>query len=66
MQMKYFVDHKKKYIHERLYAGDACGFLQTPVDKREFTDSRDYVEQLEERESYMTCQHCNSVKPLVK
>ena len=64
--MTYFIDHLKKNIHQRLYAGDTCGFLQTPVKQREFTDSRAYVEQLEERDSYTTCPHCQSVKILVR
>lgn len=47
--MTYFVDHLKKNIHRRQYAGDAGGFIQTPVEKREFTDSLAYIEQLEEQ-----------------
>jgi len=62
----YFIDHLKKIIHRRQYAGDDCGFLQTPVEKREFTDSLAYVKQLEEQELYTRCPHCQFVKMLVK
>ena len=64
--MTYFVDHLKKNIHRTQYAGDDCGFLQTPVEKREFTDSPAFVKQLEEQESYARCPHCQSVKMLVE
>ncbi|MGK7376766.1 hypothetical protein ACSFXN_02920 [Planococcus sp. 1R117A] len=46
--MQYFIDHKRKQIHQRQYAGDRCGFTETPVEKREFTNSFSYIEQLEE------------------
>ena len=60
--MHYFVDHKKKRIHQRQFAGDRCGFVETPVEKREFTDSADYIEQLEEKDSYECCPYCQSVQ----
>ncbi|ANU09818.1 hypothetical protein A1A1_05207 [Planococcus antarcticus DSM 14505] len=57
----YFVDHKKKKIHKRQFAGDRCGFIETPVENREFTDRADYIEQLEKKDSYEYCLHCQSV-----
>ena len=66
MYMIYFIDHLKENIHRRQYAGDACEFLQTPFEKREFTDSHVYVKELEEQKLYKTCPHCQSVKMLVR
>lgn len=60
--MHYFVDHKKKKIHQRQFAGDRCGFVETPVEKREFTDRADYIEQLEKKDSYEFCSHCQQVQ----
>ncbi|TWT06691.1 hypothetical protein FQV26_02450 [Planococcus sp. CPCC 101016] len=60
--MHYFVDHKKKRIHQRQFAGDRCGFVETPVEKREFTDRAEYIEQLEERDSYEFCPHCQTAQ----
>lgn len=60
--MYYFVDHKKKKIHQRLFAGDRCGFVETPVEKREFTDRADYIEQLKKKNSYEFCPHCQQVQ----
>lgn len=64
--MYYFIDHLKKNIHKRQYAGDACGFLKTPLDKREFTDSHDYVKELRGKKSYTKCPHCQSMKTFIK
>ncbi|MGH2316627.1 hypothetical protein ACRC6Q_02610 [Planococcus sp. SE5232] len=62
--MHYFVDHKKKKIHQRQFAGDRCGFVETPVEKREFTDRADYIEQLEEEDSYEFCPHCQTAQTI--
>ena len=62
--MYYFIDHKKKKIHQRQFAGDRCGFVETPVEKREFTDRADYIEQLEEKNSYEFCPYCQSVQTI--
>lgn len=62
--MHYFVDHKKKRIHQRQFAGDRCGFVETPVEKREFTDQAEYVEQLGEKDSYEFCPHCQTVQSI--
>jgi len=59
--MQYFIDHKHKRIHERQYAGDRCGFVETPVEKREFTDSLTYIERLEGEREYLKCPHCRTV-----
>ena len=60
--MHYFVDHKKKKIHQRQFAGDRCGFIETPVEKREFTDRAEYIEQLEEKDSYEFCPYCQTAQ----
>lgn len=60
--MFYFIDHKKRKIHQRQFAGDRCGFVETPVEKREFTDQAEYIEQLEQQGSYEFCPHCQSVQ----
>ncbi|TWT16023.1 hypothetical protein [Planomicrobium sp. CPCC 101079] len=64
--MNYFVDHKKKRIHQKLYAGDRCGFTETPVEKREFTDSIDYIERLVTHKLYVKCAHCRSIQTVIK
>lgn len=58
--MKYFIDHLQKKIHLRQFAGDRCGFTETPVEQREFSDAEDYVAQLVAEESYTICTHCHS------
>ena len=63
--MYYFVDHKKKKIHQRQFAGDRCGFVETPVGKREFTDRADYIKQLEAKDSYEFCSHCKQVQIII-
>ncbi len=55
----YFIDHKNKKIHDQRFAGDECGFLDTPVDKREFTAARDYVLTLESAEGFEFCTYCH-------
>ncbi|MDQ0428017.1 hypothetical protein QOZ98_000843 [Planomicrobium stackebrandtii] len=60
--MHYFVDHKKKKIHQRQFAGDRCGFVETPVEKREFTNQADYIKQLEAKDLYEFCPHCQQVQ----
>ncbi|WKA59294.1 hypothetical protein QWY16_03835 [Planococcus shenhongbingii] len=64
--MTYFVDHLKKRIHRRQFAGDACGFLSTPIGKREFTDSHTYILQLEEKDAYSECLNCQSFQVLAE
>ncbi|MFP3324047.1 hypothetical protein R0K05_13225 [Planococcus sp. SIMBA_160] len=62
--MGYFVDHRTKKIHHSQFAGDSCGFLQTPINQREFTDKMEYVESLAEKE-YERCPHCQTAQPTV-
>lgn len=64
--MRYFVDHKKKRIHQKLYAGDRCGFTETPVEKREFTESSAYIEKLVAQKLYVKCEHCRSIQTVIK
>ncbi|MFD1030018.1 hypothetical protein [Metaplanococcus flavidus] len=56
----YFVDHKNKKIHQQQFAGDKCGFLDTPVSEREFTKSKSYVETLEMSEGFRICSYCQT------
>lgn len=56
----YFVDHKNKKIHHQQFAGDKCGFLDTPVSEREFTASESYVEELENTAGFVFCKHCET------
>ncbi|AQQ54830.1 hypothetical protein [Planococcus lenghuensis] len=58
--MDYFIDHVQKKIHRKLYAGDRCGFLKTPVEQREFTASSSYVNSLRGEQRYSECPHCQS------
>lgn len=60
--MQFFIDHKYKKIHQRIYAGDKCGFVKTPIDKREFTDAEDYVKSLEDDRRYELCEYCQTVQ----
>lgn len=62
ISLNYFVDHKKKRIHKKQYAGDRCGFVGTPADKREFIDCEKYIEQLEKQEAYEKCPYCQSIQ----
>lgn len=62
--MTYFIDHLKKQIHRQQFAGDSCGFLSTPVEQREFTDSQTYVQSLEEDHVYTECPYCQSAQML--
>ncbi|WP_181313665.1 hypothetical protein [Planomicrobium soli] len=64
--MNYFIDHKKKQIHQRQHAGDRCGFVETPVNKREFTDSAAYIEQLITQKMYSMCVYCRSVQIIIE
>ncbi len=63
--MHYFVDHQKKKIHQRQFAGDRCGFVDTPIEKREFTDCVEYISQLESEDHYEYCLQCQSVQMIV-
>ncbi|EGA88870.1 hypothetical protein GPDM_13491 [Planococcus donghaensis MPA1U2] len=60
----YFIDHKKKKIHQRQFAGDRCGFVETPVEKREFTDQVEYIQQLETKDLYETCKYCQQAQSI--
>lgn len=64
--MQFFIDHKYRRIHQRQFAGDRCGFVETPVEEREFTDSEDYIGQLENRELYEVCPHCQSAPTVIR
>ncbi|MGI2328252.1 hypothetical protein [Planococcus sp. YIM B11945] len=60
--MMYFIDHNKKSIHLQKFAGDRCGFIGTPVKKREFTNCPIYVvRQIKEKE-YNRCSQCATVQ----
>lgn len=56
----YFIDHLNKKIHDGAKAGDACGFIGTPSEAREFSDSEQKIAYLKENEQYMSCAHCSS------
>ncbi|TAA73528.1 hypothetical protein D2909_01400 [Planococcus salinarum] len=56
----YFVDHKNKKIHHQQYAGDKCGFLETPISEREFTASDEYVKSLEGTGQFSFCKECET------
>lgn len=60
IHMTYFVDHKNKKIHDQRFAGDKCGFLDTPIDKREFTAVEEYIKKLEVKEGFAFCSHCQT------
>lgn len=64
--MNYFIDHKKKTIHQKQFAGDRCGFTKTPVEKREFTDSLIYIQQLETEKIYSRCSYCRSIQIIIE
>ncbi|MDN7227282.1 hypothetical protein QWY22_03405 [Planococcus liqunii] len=63
--MKYLIDHATKTIHQRVYAGDRCGFITTPIEKREFEDCPVYIESLQIQKGYSICPHCTSVQLMV-
>lgn len=63
--MGYFVDHRTKQIHHSQFAGDRCGFLQTPVKEREFTDDSGYIEGLADQKEYKVCPHCQTAQSSV-
>lgn len=63
--MQFFIDHKYRKIHQRQFAGDRCGFVETPVEKREFTDSQDYIVKLENHERYKVCPYCQSASTVI-
>lgn len=60
------MDHLKKQIHRQQFAGDSCGFLSTPVEKREFTNSQTHILQLKQKEFYKECPYCQSAQMLTK
>ena len=63
--MKYVVDHQKKHVHEQRYSQDRCGVDRIPSDATEFTDSKDYIQNLESSHSYMKCPYCHEVPLLI-
>lgn len=60
LYITYFVDHKNKKIHDQRFAGDKCGFLDTPVKEREFTTSEDYIIELETTKGFAFCINCQT------
>ncbi|SDN98644.1 hypothetical protein SAMN04488053_105110 [Alkalicoccus daliensis] len=58
--VRFFVDHHKQRIHRKVCAGDSCDFNDSPAEKREFTDSKSYVTDLEEKKGYSKCSHCET------
>ena len=62
--MKYLIDHLTKTIHQRGNAGDRCGFLHTPIEKREFTNSESYIESLQTEKGYTRCPYCKTIQIL--
>lgn len=63
--MKYVVDHHKKHVHEQRYSLDNCGVDRIPSDAVEFTDSQDYIKELENTHSYVKCPYCHEVPLLI-
>lgn len=63
--MKYLVDHNSKFVHELKYATDRCKVHTTFDGPKEYTDSPDYISQLEEEKSYMKCPYCHEVPLLM-
>jgi hypothetical protein len=61
-EVKYLIDHATKTIHQRVYAGDRCGFITTPIEKREFKDCIAYIESLQTQQGYTICPHCTTVQ----
>lgn len=62
--MKYLVDHNRKFVHEIQYATDRCKAETSLEGPKEYTDSVDYISQLEKEQSYMKCPYCHEV-PLI-
>lgn len=60
LYITYFVDHKNKKIHFQRFAGDKCGFLDTPLEEREFTAVEEYIQNLETAEGFSFCTHCQT------
>lgn len=60
--MQYFIDHKKKRVHQKQYAGDRCEFMDTPAEDREFSGAETYVEWLVAEKLYLICPHCRSLQ----
>lgn len=63
--MKYLVDHNRKFVHEIQYATDRCKTEAALEGPKEYTDSADYISQLEETQSYMKCPYCHEVPLLM-
>lgn len=63
--MKYLIDHNSKFVHEIQYATDRCKTHTTLEGPKEYTDSSDYISQLESRKSYMKCPYCHEVPLLM-
>lgn len=60
LHITYFVDHKNKKIHDQRFAGDKCGFLDTPIEEREFTAVGEYIKELELKEGFALCSYCQT------
>ncbi|WP_165967227.1 hypothetical protein [Jeotgalibacillus sp. S-D1] len=58
--MNYLIDHETESIHRTTFAGDQCGFHNSSMDKREFTQSLSYVEKLLTEHHYKKCVFCGS------
>ncbi|WP_147802586.1 hypothetical protein [Alkalicoccus halolimnae] len=58
--MKFLIDHRNNLIHKIVCAGDRCGFNDTPVAEREFTNSHSYLELLQKQKGYSSCAHCEA------
>ncbi|WKA57046.1 hypothetical protein QWY16_11055 [Planococcus shenhongbingii] len=64
--LKYLIDHVTKTIHQRDYAGDRYGFLNTPIDKREFIGDGAYIELLKTEKGYKVCNSCQTFQLLTR
>jgi hypothetical protein len=62
--MDYFIDHQKKTIHQRKFAGDRCEFTDTPVQFREFNSSLQYADDLVRNQNYTKCPHCKTAQSI--
>ena len=63
--MKYLIDHQKKVVHEEKYTEERCSFADTPLEKRERTDSDSDIERLESEDSYLACPYCRDVHLII-
>ncbi|SFO93829.1 hypothetical protein SAMN05518683_101154 [Salibacterium halotolerans] len=56
--MKYLIDHNTQLIHKTAYAGDVCGFNETPLEQREVSQDTYYVDTLIKTKNYAVCEYC--------